>query len=450
MVPTSWRVREGGGAMALMPWCYTGRNGLVRLVGRLPVGMGALSDTAALSDRLLSTIPYRTSAVHYFACTSKYDLHLVLGIALHRLRLRLRRQRLLILLAPVLASLMWRPPLRMRASERSGRDSEKIIKGTSSFSANPRPRQQASARAWRELEHMRAQIWLAWALHASALRAVCSWHGMPTHIISKPLFEDFQKNLTAASCQVLRLIAIVLRRAPDRVALYRSNRQRLLEAGCTGTSALVRIDAIDGLERDRALDAWRALGIRFVRQHPRQTRSFGAFTCTLSHLRILLSQVRHGWPYLLHMEDDVNITDATRFRDVVLYCLHFMRTASTRTYSMVRLGYNSELTLTTLSGAQRILGHYCHAGIDANIDDSLERFEKRGTAHGAAFSAYIPTGTERAWRPMYWPGDPRGGRIAVTGHHLNSTRLRLESELWPEDAAPRRWCSDGTLRDGRY
>ena len=51
MVPTSWRVREGGGAVALMPRCYAARTGLVRLVGRLPVGMGALRDTAALGDR---------------------------------------------------------------------------------------------------------------------------------------------------------------------------------------------------------------------------------------------------------------------------------------------------------------------------------------------------------------------------------------------------------------
>ena len=42
-----WRVREGGGAMALMPWCDAARTALVGLVGRLPIGMGALSDTAA-------------------------------------------------------------------------------------------------------------------------------------------------------------------------------------------------------------------------------------------------------------------------------------------------------------------------------------------------------------------------------------------------------------------
>ena len=63
MVPTSWRVREGGGgAMALMPWCYAARNELGQLVGRLPVGMGALSDTAALGDRGTSVLERSCSA----------------------------------------------------------------------------------------------------------------------------------------------------------------------------------------------------------------------------------------------------------------------------------------------------------------------------------------------------------------------------------------------------
>ena len=59
MVPTSWRVREGGGAVALMPWCYAARNGLVRLVVRWPVGTGALSDTTALGI----SIPTRLAAM---------------------------------------------------------------------------------------------------------------------------------------------------------------------------------------------------------------------------------------------------------------------------------------------------------------------------------------------------------------------------------------------------
>ena len=62
MVPTSWSVREGGGAVALMPRCYAARTGLVRLVGRLPVGMGALSDTAALADRGMSVLHRSCSA----------------------------------------------------------------------------------------------------------------------------------------------------------------------------------------------------------------------------------------------------------------------------------------------------------------------------------------------------------------------------------------------------
>ena len=40
MVPTSWRVREGGGAMALMPWYYAAGKALVRLVGRATAGLG--------------------------------------------------------------------------------------------------------------------------------------------------------------------------------------------------------------------------------------------------------------------------------------------------------------------------------------------------------------------------------------------------------------------------
>ena len=34
-----------------MPFCYPSRNGLIRLVGRFQVGMGAPCDTAALGDR---------------------------------------------------------------------------------------------------------------------------------------------------------------------------------------------------------------------------------------------------------------------------------------------------------------------------------------------------------------------------------------------------------------
>ena len=64
MVPTSWRVREGGagGAVALMLRCCAARTELVRLVGRLPVGVGALSDTAALADRRTSVLQRSCSA----------------------------------------------------------------------------------------------------------------------------------------------------------------------------------------------------------------------------------------------------------------------------------------------------------------------------------------------------------------------------------------------------
>ena len=49
--------------MALMPRCYAARTGLVRLVGRLPVGMGALSDHAqprTAPNRVVRTIAKHT------------------------------------------------------------------------------------------------------------------------------------------------------------------------------------------------------------------------------------------------------------------------------------------------------------------------------------------------------------------------------------------------------
>ena len=46
-----------------MPRCYAARTGLVRLVGRLPVGMGAPSDTAALGDQLVGRLPVGMGAL---------------------------------------------------------------------------------------------------------------------------------------------------------------------------------------------------------------------------------------------------------------------------------------------------------------------------------------------------------------------------------------------------
>ena len=48
--------------MSLMQWCYATRTALVRLVGRLRVGMGVLSDTAALADRGMSVLQRSCSA----------------------------------------------------------------------------------------------------------------------------------------------------------------------------------------------------------------------------------------------------------------------------------------------------------------------------------------------------------------------------------------------------
>ena len=50
-MPTSWRVREGGGALALIPWCYAARHRVARLASRLRVGMRTRSQFFLLSAR---------------------------------------------------------------------------------------------------------------------------------------------------------------------------------------------------------------------------------------------------------------------------------------------------------------------------------------------------------------------------------------------------------------
>ena len=48
--------------MSLMQWCSATRTALARLVGRLRVGMGVLSDTAALAHRGTSVLERSCSA----------------------------------------------------------------------------------------------------------------------------------------------------------------------------------------------------------------------------------------------------------------------------------------------------------------------------------------------------------------------------------------------------
>ena len=57
-----------------MPWCYAARNALVRLVARLPVGMGALSVSAPLSVRGTSVLCEADSS-NRFSKTQPFHPH---------------------------------------------------------------------------------------------------------------------------------------------------------------------------------------------------------------------------------------------------------------------------------------------------------------------------------------------------------------------------------------
>ena len=49
--------------MALTPWCHAARDGLVRLMGRVRVDVGTLSNTAAVGDHGMTVLERLCSAL---------------------------------------------------------------------------------------------------------------------------------------------------------------------------------------------------------------------------------------------------------------------------------------------------------------------------------------------------------------------------------------------------
>lgn len=282
------------------------------------------------------------------------------------------------------------------------------------------------------------------ALHGSLSTA---FHGRATHIVDLESIDA----LATAPCPTVRYAAMVLKRAGDRVLIFKQNRNLMRAA----SADMVRFDAVDGIDHAAALRTWRELGVRYVSQHPKQLRSFGALACTLSHLRLLRWQVQNRVPLVVALEDDVQIVNATRF---ALLACHGAKYMHREPYRLIRYGYNSEFHLYSIEGAKRVLRSYCRNGIVDNADDALERYERPPRAKAATSSssagaggapplraAYLPVNALGIWR-VFGGGHSRG-YIARTGHFLNSTQIRLESAAWPDGkGTARAWCSDGTLQ----
>jgi hypothetical protein len=139
------------------------------------------------------------------------------------------------------------------------------------------------------------------------------------------------------------------------------------------------LPAPDGvLHAEEVLSRWRQLGIRFVSANPKQRRSYGALGCTISHLSALRWQVRHALAFMLRLEDDVKVTNASLLRRVVCVATRYLTErlpTEPRLLDTVRFGLSgaigSEAQMTSLEGAKAILREFCLHGITDNIDYML-------------------------------------------------------------------------------
>ena len=103
-----------------------------------------------------------------------------------------------------------------------------------------------------------------------------------------------------AMCSPIEHVQILLPADASRRGIYEDNRVTL-------RSNLRFMRAVDGQDHQAALTAWRALGIKFVRNHASTRHSYGQFACTLSKLYLLAWQVRvaskirfHAWSLPSH------------------------------------------------------------------------------------------------------------------------------------------------------
>lgn len=147
-------------------------------------------------------------------------------------------------------------------------------------------------------------------------------------------------------------------------------------------------------------------------------------------LQGLAWQVRHGVPFLVQLEDDVEIANPELYRRLTCYASSFLGPGSK--FSLVRFLSYSEVYLTSLAGATTILRHFCHVGIRNNVDFELA---------SSGLTLHMPVWPLKIFRLMSSSGQ---GYIKRSGHMLNNTLLREESRSWQRPS----WCHGPPPRRG--
>ena len=177
--------------------------------------------------------------------------------------------------------------------------------------------------------------------------------------------EHWWQRARAAGCPNVSFAVTLVTSANGRRRLFNRNKKLLPE--------LRALPVVNASDKVATLADWRALGVPFNKLHASKPRSIGQFASHLTYVHALIRQVEHRVPFLLVLEDDVNLGNvkkAARFRKAA--CIAARQTAGRypgrAPPGLVTLGTFSEAFLTSLDGARSLLYTYCSQGILNNKD----------------------------------------------------------------------------------
>uniref|UniRef100_A0A7S3BZ81 Uncharacterized protein n=1 Tax=Haptolina ericina TaxID=156174 RepID=A0A7S3BZ81_9EUKA len=285
--------------------------------------------------------------------------------------------------------------------------------------------------AWNELQYV--PLWSPLEASATGLFKLDGYRLNASKVLTA---------ISARACPPVSATVLLYADDDERVQLFRRNQALVPE--------LTSFSSVNGMDHAQVLCTWRELGVRFVKQQ--QGRSFGALACTLTKLLALRWQVRNKVPFMIMLEDDVRINNATLFHTLSCFGVQEIlwrrrkRVLSTATnngtefYEAFPWGAHprqrgefiqfmdlGEVYLSSLEGARTVLMHLCNVGIIDNADNLL--------SHHMAL--HINSKWKHSMRTFALHARPGVGNIRKTGHFLNSTELAQESRNWDRGSCMR-------------
>ena len=218
-------------------------------------------------------------------------------------------------------------------------------------------------------------------------------------------------------------VVIQLRRAVQsgiRREVFHQNKRLL------GSDNLTVHAAIDGEDHQALLRAYQEMQLLFSnKEHGRH--SVGNLALQLSQLRVLRWMVQARLPWLVLLQDDVQVKSGFM---LWLQDLAAQANALKTAFNFVRLGIWGELYLFPLHGAQRVLCRYCQQGYIMSDDNQLRLL---------AGPECAPGGTVQPERYFSLRVHPNKGPLLKTGRDLPDQFWHQQAATFPEQPE---WCKE--------